>query len=66
MMKIHVSVSHSTNVSVSKVLIFGHRIHILPMESSKLRGLVPTDGSIIVTSNRDANRRKSSFSPRKP
>lgn len=40
--------------------------HYLPMESSKVIGLVPTDGSIIVTSKRDANSRKSSFCPRKP
>lgn len=43
-----------------------HIEHCLPMESSKVIGLVPTDGSIIVISNRDANSRKSSLSPRKP
>lgn len=50
-------------------LSFCHIQHIercLPMESSKVIGLVPTDGSIIVISNRDANSRKSSLSPRKP
>lgn len=43
-----------------------HRINSVPIESSKVIGLDPTDGSIIVTSNRDANNRKSSLSPRKP
>lgn len=43
-----------------------HIDHCLPMESSKVIGLVPTDGSIIVISNRDTNSRKSSLSPRKP
>lgn len=57
-------------LGVSVLLLFVHSLHrlffFLPMESSKVMGLVPTDGSIMVTSNKDAKSRKSSLSPRKP
>lgn len=57
-------------IQVSIVLVYssfsGYEILFSPMESSNFTGLVPTDGSIMVISNRDANSRKSSFSPKKP
>jgi hypothetical protein len=36
---------------------------VLPIDSSKVTGLVPIVGSIIVTSKKDANNKNSSFSP---
>lgn len=36
---------------------------VLPIESSKVIGLEPIEGSIIVTSKKDANNKNSSFSP---